>query len=331
MPSRRSCGARFAAVSCKTFAVSLPRLCFASLVLAFSVLAIASCRGNDGTAAAESPQVEMKAQVAPIDTFPVAAPFDGRIETVVAREGTPVNTGDLVITLANPSVERDLAYARAQVAAAEWKLHAVSAPARRVAPNEWENTALQILREKEKKLERYRRLLGTGDVSAQEVQDVAVEVAAARRDWMAERDRRMTVPEQNDPALLRMELERARADLAVAEDRKSQLALHAPAAGIVSRVLVRAGDRVFPRDPLLEISNASSVRVVAQVAPELIRYVRAGQLVDVQVLTIPPHRFRERISQVIPAGSAGGPAVIVSVPNPDRMLQPGTPAVIGVR
>ena len=301
------------------------------LVLAFSAPVIVSCRDDAGTAAAESPQVEMKAQVAPIDTFPVSAPFDGRIEAVAAREGAPVNTGDVVITLANPSVERDLAYARAQVAAAEWKLRAVSAPARRVAPNEWENTALQILREKEKKLERYRRLLGSGDVSSQEVQDVTVEVAAARRDWMAERDRRMTVPEQNDPALLRMELERARADLAVAEDRKSQLTLTAPAAGLVSRVLVHAGDRVFPRDPLLEISNASSVRVVAQVAPELIRYVRAGQLVDVQVLTIPPHRFRERVSQVIPPGNAGGPAVIVAVPNPDRMLQPGTPAVIAVR
>jgi len=261
----------------------------------------------------------------------LSAPLDGRIERVVVREGSPVNAGDVAVTLGNPGVERDLAYARAQVAAAEWKLRARSTGVRRAAPNEWEDVARQILREKEKKLERYRTMLESGDVSAQEVQDVTVEVAAARRDWMAERDRRMTVPEQSDPSLLQMELERAKADLAVAEDRKAQLTLAAPAAGIVSRVLVKAGDRVFPRDPLLEISNASSVRVTAQVAPELIRYLHAGQLVDVQVLTIPPHRFRERIAQVIPPGSAGGPAVVVHVPNPDRMLQPGTPAVIAVR
>jgi multidrug resistance efflux pump len=295
------------------------------------VLLLASCRDDTASASTAAPKIEVKAQVAPIEMVAVTAPFDGRVQRVVAGEGSPVNVGDVVVILENPSVERDLAHARAQVAAAEWKLRAISAPARRSPPNEWENTALQILREKERKLDRYRALLKTGDVSAQEVNDVTIEVAAARRDWMAERDRRVAAPEQTDPALLRMELDRAKADLAVAEDRKTQLVLIAPAAGIVSRVAAKAGDRVFPRDPLLEISNASNVRVTAQVAPELIRYVRAGQLVDVQVLTIPPHRFRERIAQVIPAGSAGGPAVVVNVPNPDRMLQPGTPAVIAVR
>jgi multidrug resistance efflux pump len=302
------------------------------VLLIASALSLVSCRDDAANAAAATPKIEVKAQVAPIEMVAVSAQFDGRVERVAVNEGAPVNAGDVAVTLSNPSVERDLAYARAQVAAAEWKLRARSSPAvRRAAPNEWENVAQQILREKEKKLERYRTMLKSGDVSAQEVQDVTVEVAAARRDWMAERDRRMTVPEQSDPSLLQMELERAKADLAVAEDRKTQLTLAAPAAGIVSRVLVKAGDRVFPRDPLLEISNASNVRVTAQVAPELIRYVRAGQLVDVQVLTIPPHRFRERIAQVISAGNAGGPAIIVNVPNPDRMLQPGTPAVIAVR
>jgi multidrug resistance efflux pump len=302
-----------------------------AILLLVAALSLVSCRDDATSAAAAAPKIEVKAQVAPIEMVAVSAQFDGRIERVVVSEGSPVNAGDVAVTLTNPSVERDLAYARAQVAAAEWKLRAMAAPARRAAPNEWENVAQQILGEKEKKLERFRAMLKSGDVSAQELQDVTVEVAAARRDWLAERERRMTVPEQSDPSLLNMELERARADLAVAEDRKTQLTLTAPAAGIVSRVLVKAGDRVFPRDPLLEISNASNVRVTAQVAPELIRYVRAGQLVDVQVLTIPPHRFRERIAQVIPAGNAGGPAIVVNVPNPDRMLQPGTPAVIAVR
>jgi hypothetical protein len=71
---------------------------------------------------------------------------------VLLREGAPVNAGDVAVTLTNPTVERDLAHARAEVAAAEWKLRAMAAPARRAAPNEWENVARQILDEKEKKL-----------------------------------------------------------------------------------------------------------------------------------------------------------------------------------
>jgi hypothetical protein len=46
------------------------------------------------------------------------------------------------------------------------------------------------------------------------------------------------------------------------------------------------------------------------------------------VLTIPPHRFREPIARVIAAGSEGGPAIVINVPNPDRMMQPGTAAVV---
>lgn len=274
----------------------------------------------------------MKAQVAPIDTFAVSAPFDGRVSRILASEGSPVKAGDVVIELTNPSVERDLAHARAQLAAAEWKQRELARPVRpQGQSDEGERTARQILVEKEKKLALYRTLLESGDVSAQDVRDVTIEVAAARRDWIAERERRLTAPERSDPALVRLEVERAKADLAVAEDRRTQLSLTAPAAGLVSRVLAKAGDRVFPRDPLLEIANASSVRVTAQIAPELVRYVRVGQLVEVQVLTIPPHRFRERIVQVIPAGNANGPLLVVNIPNPDRMLQPGTPALITVR
>jgi multidrug resistance efflux pump len=310
--------------------VNLNRRKFISLLLAVGALGLSACR-DQGSNATEEPKVEVKAQVAPIDTFAVSAPFEGRVATIHATEGSPVSTGQVVIELTNPTVARDLAYARAQLAAAEWKLRELERPLRRGTPNEGESTARQILTEREQKLALYRKLLESGDVSAQEVRDVTVEVAAARRDWIAERDRRMTAPERTDPSLLRMEIERAKADLAVAEDRKTQLSLTAPAAGFVSRIIARTGDRVFPRDPLLEISNASSVKVTAQIAPELVRYVRVGQLVEVQVLTIPPHRFRERIVQITPPGSANGPQLVVNVPNPDRMLQPGTPAMIIVR
>jgi multidrug resistance efflux pump len=324
------CGAPFAAVSCKTFAVNLEARILISILLAFGALGLSACRDQSSNAA-EEPKVEVKAQVAPIDTFTVSAPFDGRVAAIRAPEGSPVNAGQVVIEVTNPAIERDLFYARAQLAAAERKLRQVETPIRGTAPNEWESTARQILDAKERKLELYRKLLESGDVSAQEVRDVSVEVAAARRDWIAERDRRMTAPERTDPALLRLEIDRAKADLAVAEDHKTQLSLTAPAAGLVSRVTAKPGDRVFAREPLLEISNASSVRVTAQIAPELVRYVRVGQLVEVQVLTIPPHRFRERIVQIIPPGSTNGPLLVVNVPNPDRMLQPGTPAMITVR
>ncbi|MEA2464313.1 MAG: hypothetical protein QOJ98_2060, partial [Acidobacteriota bacterium] len=80
-----------------------------------------------------------------------------------------------------------------------------------------------------------------------------------------------------------------------------------------------------------EIVDSKTARVQAQLAPELLRFVRAGLHVDVKLMTIPPRRFREPIARVIPPGGEGGSSIIVNIPNPDRMLQPGTPAVITIQ
>jgi hypothetical protein len=53
--------------------------------------------------------------------------------------------------------------------------------------------------------------------------------------------------------------------------------------------------------------------------------------VEVKLMTIPPRRYREPIARVIPPGAEGGSGIVVNVPNPDRMLQPGTPAVITIQ
>jgi multidrug resistance efflux pump len=193
---------------------------------------------------------------------------------------------------------------------------------------EGEKSAAAIMKAKEEKAARYRALLASGDVSKQEVADAETEYAMARREWLAERERRTATAPAADPALARAELDLAQADLAFAEHRQTLLTIAAPAAGTLARLRVRAGDDVYTRDPLADVADASTVRVQAQLAPELVRFVRAGASADVRVLTIPPHRFREPIARVIAAGAEGGPAIIVNVPNPDRMMQPGTPAII---
>lgn len=290
----------------------------------------AACRDSGTAAAADEPRIEMKAAVAPLDGVTIHTPIEGRVATVAVSEGSAVQPGAVLITLTNPAVDRDLAYARAQLLGAE----ARSRSARTAPPpasREGENAAADVMRSRKEKLDRYRGLLATGDVSRQEVENAEAEYAAARRDWLAERERRTVAAPAADPALLQAEIDRARADLAFAEHRRSQLTIAAPSAGSVAQLRVRPGDDVYPRDVLLDLVDAGAARVQAQIAPELLRFVRVGQPVDVKVLTIPPRRFREPIARVTPPGAQGGASIVVNVPNPDRSLQPGTPAVITVQ
>ncbi len=99
----------------------------------------------------------------------------------------------------------------------------------------------------------------------------------------------------------------------------------APIGGVVTKVSAVERESVFPRDPLVEIANTATVRVQGHIAPELMRYVHAGMPVEVKVFTVPPRNFLESVKAVRPG------EIDVSLPNPDGMLQPGTPALITVR
>src|SRR5260370_17086435 len=92
-----------------------------------ATLALAACHDSDSASAAAPPRIEIKGTVAPIDSVTVSSPIEGQITRIAVAEGASVKTGDLLFTLTNPAVERELAYARTQVAAGQQKVREPSA------------------------------------------------------------------------------------------------------------------------------------------------------------------------------------------------------------
>jgi HlyD family secretion protein len=295
----------------------LTRRLLALMVLAAAFVLLGACRDQQQAIAADVAKLDIKAAVAPPQTATVSAPIDGRIATLGIREGAMVKAGDILLSLANPTIERDLAYARAQVALAEYRLRHVGRASARPE-------SLKILETRKAKLDRYKTLYATHDVSLDELENAEAEYAAAQRDAVA------GAP-VDDPALLRLDLEKAKAEEALVADRKERLIVAAPIGGVITRLLVNPGDNVFPRDPMLEIANAETLDVRGSIAPELQRYIHSGMPAEVKVFTVPPRRFVANIRTIVPATDSAGPTLVVPVPNPDGVLQPGMPAVITVR
>src|ERR1043165_3428930 len=132
----------------------------AVLVLSCAALtAVFACRDSDAAKGSEPARIEVKAAVAPVDAGGVVAPIEGHVTHLALADGASVNKGDVVLTLDNPAVDRDLAYARAQARSAELRLH--SRPAQRQSSAEGENAAAEILHNKEQKLDRYKKLFAT--------------------------------------------------------------------------------------------------------------------------------------------------------------------------
>ncbi|HYC61347.1 MAG TPA: efflux RND transporter periplasmic adaptor subunit [Thermoanaerobaculia bacterium] len=297
-----------------------------------TVLAFA-CRENEPGAAAAPPRTDLKAAIAPFDSVQVVAPIEGRVSEVRVTEGVAVRAGDVMVTLTNPVVARDLVYARSALTRLQTSGATGSQPVGMKKNRRAESPSLQmaeeIVAQKERKLERMQRLFRDRDISKQELENAEIELTAARRDLNAEKERRQPSGTTGSQPVV-ADLERAQADLAVAEHRHSLLQIKAPESGMVMRLRVKSGSDVYTRDAIAEIVDSASARVQASIAPELLRYVKAGQVVEVKLLTIPSRRFREPIARVIQPGADTGAAIIVNIPNHDRMLQPGTPAIITI-
>ncbi len=291
------------------------------------------CSEKPGTAAAEPPQLEVRAAVAAPQTAIAFSTIDGRIAALFVKEGQLVQAGAPIATLTNASVDRDIAYAKAQVAVAQQRLRDARRPViKTILPGDngaRERASAQILRNATARRDRYRQLYATHDVSQQELEDAETAYAAALRDSLNERERASQRVMQTDTGLLQLELERAQAELAYASDRRALLDVKAPMSGIVTRVAARPGQNIFPRDAIVEIANTTVVEVRGTIASELTRYVRVGMPVETKVFTVPPRRFTVPVKNVLPGN--GGATLVVELPNPDGVLQEGQTAVVTVK
>lgn len=288
-----------------------------------------ACSDKPDAAAADIPRLEVRATVATPQTANAIAAVDGRIATLVVSEGSAVQQGAPIATLVNPGIDRDIAYAKAQVAVAEQRLREARRPIprTRIAADAGarERASAQILKNREAKRDRYRQLFASRDISKQELEDAENEYAVALRDWLAERERTSQRVIQTDTSILQLELERAKAELAFADERRSLLEVRAPMSGVVTRVAARPGETIFPRDPIVEIANTTTVEVRGTIAPELQRYVRNGMPVEVKVMTVPPRKYNVAVRNVLPG------TIVVELPNPEGVLTAGQSAVITVK
>src|SRR5207248_9897611 len=132
------------------------------------------------------------------------------------------------------------------------------------------------------KLERYRSLSSTHDVTLQEVGDAGNEYAAAMRDLINIQNAAPAAPQTR---VAEIELERARADERLAESRRQTLIVRAPIAGVVTRLHAVEGRDAAARDPIAEVSALSALDVRAEVAPDLLRIARPGAPAEVKVLS----------------------------------------------
>jgi RND family efflux transporter MFP subunit len=139
---------------------------------------------------------------------------------------------------------------------------------------------------------------------------------------IAQRDR--------DNALAALEGAHSRQSLAVsqaanAEDRLRSAVLTAPAAGVISKRYVQAGDRVDNGKPVFELVDTRVLQLSASVPTEWLADLKVGRLVSLTVAQMDSTEISGRISRINPTADAATRQIqiYVDVPNEREALVGG--------
>lgn len=218
-----------------------------------------------------APSLRVTGEVAARDPTVLAARDGGRVATLVKRNGDVVEAGEVILTLENTAVAREVAAERARLTAQLGDLVAVEAQisAQLQAREDALRDARYRLATSERDLARQEVLAERGFASAVVLdrlradQEYAREVVAsseaalagARRDGL-ERTRRLASVRVSVESLLRAQ-----------NDRLASLEVRAPASGRLTGITVAVGAPVSESQILGRIENESQLEILA-VAPE---------------------------------------------------------------
>jgi multidrug efflux pump subunit AcrA (membrane-fusion protein) len=238
----------------------------------------------------------LSGRIEPATRLSVAAPFEGVLRRVDAREGERVAAGQILLRLDTAQLSVQLRQALADLLKArraaqemrDWPRGAEVARARRAV-----TSAQMNLQDIEAKLADTRRLFERGIVARMEVDALEQQLRSQRLDLAASQAELRAVQERGQGAMRRiaeMELANAQARYDGLREQEAQSDLRAPFAGIVlprpkgnarEDAPIQAGARVTPGMPLFELASLDRVQAVASVEEADLHQLREGMPVSI--------------------------------------------------
>jgi HlyD family secretion protein len=256
---------------------------------------------------------------------------DGLINRVAVTEGQSVSKGAVLAVVSDPSKQADIDTAQARLAEAEANAASLEAGPRPAELTEIDNAAARAnldLQEAERELATSQRLEGKQAATAAEVTAARDRVDQLKVQLAGLEKRRHNVTPQPDIAAARARVDDARVALRRAQTQASQTEIHAPLAGVIYGLAVRAGAYLSAGDLIANIGQMDRLRVRVYIdEPELGR-VALGQPVTITWQALPDKQWtgtvEKKPTDIEALGSRQVGQVICVIDNPGRLLIPGT-------
>jgi RND family efflux transporter MFP subunit len=213
----------------------------------------------------------------------VGAKVMGRVAEVLVTEGDAVKAGDVLVRLESAEQEAALAAARARASAARARVQSATAS----------------LAETQRQYEREKELAQQGASVRTIAEDLEVRVQGL----------------QETANAARADAQAAEAELDQLELTLTYMTITAPIDGVVTTKPVGVGELVGPTtpDPVLEISDFTSLEVETDVPEARLGLVKVGGPAEIVLDAYPTLRHRGRVTEISPRVNRVKATVVVRV------------------
>jgi HlyD family secretion protein len=261
----------------------------------------------------------------------VSAKVGGQIMSLLADEGSVVNSGDTLAIIDRSDLEIQLAQANANGSAAEaqYKLAVIGARSEDLAQ------AVATLKSAQDDLSRSEVLVKEHSISQKQFDDAQTRFVLAQQSY--EKLKKGLRPEEIEAARARRDQAAAQAD-AIRKKIVDSYVL-APVDGVVTQKVMEQGEIVLPNGSLFRISRLARVHLIIYVSEEELARVKLGQEAHVSTDGSPGKMFPGKVTYISSVAEFTPKniqtkedrtklvfGVKIEVPNPEFILKPGMPA-----
>lgn len=251
--------------------------------------------------------LEATGEVVAVNAVTLEATVEGPISFCPWREGDRAEqAGQKLIEIDRPVYRQEVATAEAAFSVAQAKLADLKVGPR---PEEIAQAAESVRHFEDctafakADLERIRALVDSGSLPGETVEKARVDYTRCQTQLEAAKEQLAMLragPTVTEVAVAQAAVDEAAAKLALAQARLDECILPAPFAGVITHVLVRPGDLVTPRTPLLEMMDPSSLVVRFAVPETHIPNTHEGAEGIVELDAYPGETFQAEITRVYP-------------------------------
>ncbi len=284
--------------------------------------------------------INSNGKVEPIDPRVIRAQLGAFVQKIHAVEGRPVRPGDLILQLDDAEAAADVARLRRELLAAQEVLRAGRRGGASVEIAQMESDLRKAeadvarLRKEHETLERLaaKQAATPAEVEqAKQARDRAEDSLRVLQKRKEELSRQATLDVERGS----LDVNRAQAELRLAEDRLRSTRVTAPVGGMLYALPVRDGQFVKVGDLLAEVADLARVRVRAFVDEPELGMLAEAQEVDITWDAQPGRVWKGKTEiipkAVVPRGTRSVGEVICSVENAKLDLLPNTNVNVVIR